>query len=235
MLVLRTLAQPMLQLSQQPQTGLRASVGPRLLNVGGLFGFHFLYFLSLKSAPAVEANLINYMWPLFIVLFSALLPGERLRWWHIAGALAGLAGTGLLVTKGGGFTIRTEYLAGYIAALGPLDKQLPELRERLKNSGYRVLVLRDPDRALPLQLTPLLSVFGATRPQHEPAAPHPSLLSMQDAVRVYLTTVEDVFIPRRFRPDVQAADSVERAHKRLLAYMAYDHEPDADSGPRTDT
>ena len=41
----------------------------------------------------MEANLINYMWPLFIVLFSALLPGERLRSFDIAGALAGLAGS----------------------------------------------------------------------------------------------------------------------------------------------
>jgi drug/metabolite transporter (DMT)-like permease len=103
---------------RHPVRSMRQPAAVWLLNVGGLFGFHFLYFLSLKSAPAVEANLINYMWPLFIVLFSALLPGERLRWWHIAGAVAGLAGTGLLVTKGSGFTIRTEYLAGYIAALG---------------------------------------------------------------------------------------------------------------------
>ena len=92
---------------RHPVRSMRQPAAVWLLNVGGLFGFHFLYFLSLKSAPAVEANLINYMWPLFIVLFSALLPGERLRWWHIAGALAGLAGTGLLVTKGSGFTIRT--------------------------------------------------------------------------------------------------------------------------------
>ena len=66
----------------------------------------------------MEANLINYMWPLFIVLFSALLPGERLRWWHVAGALAGLAGTGLLVTKGGRVHDPHRVSAGYIAALG---------------------------------------------------------------------------------------------------------------------
>lgn len=52
------------------------------------------------------------------MLFSALLPGERLRWWHIAGAFAGLAGTALLVTRGGGLAVRTEYLPGYVAALG---------------------------------------------------------------------------------------------------------------------
>src|SRR3954451_22991542 len=77
---------------RHPVRSMRQPAAVWLLNVGGLFGFHFLYFLSLKSAPAVEAKLINYMWPLFIVLFSALLPGERLRWWHIAGAVAGLAG-----------------------------------------------------------------------------------------------------------------------------------------------
>ena len=49
------------------------------LGVGGLFGYHALYFLALRLAPPAEAGLINYLWPLLIVLFSALLPGEHLR------------------------------------------------------------------------------------------------------------------------------------------------------------
>lgn len=48
------------------------------LGVGGLFGYHVLYFNALGRAPAVEASLICYLWPLLTVLFSALLPGERL-------------------------------------------------------------------------------------------------------------------------------------------------------------
>ena len=48
---------------------LRQPVGAWVLSVAGLFGFHFFYFLSLRSAPPVEANLINYTWPLLIVLF----------------------------------------------------------------------------------------------------------------------------------------------------------------------
>jgi drug/metabolite transporter (DMT)-like permease len=88
------------------------------LGVGGLFGYHALYFLALKAAPPVEANLVNYLWPLLIVLFSALLPGERLRWWHTAGAAAGLAGTVLLLTRGGGrLAVDTAALPGYLAAL----------------------------------------------------------------------------------------------------------------------
>ena len=49
------------------------------LGVGGLFGYHALYFAALRLAPPAEAGLVNYLWPLLIVLFSALLPGERLR------------------------------------------------------------------------------------------------------------------------------------------------------------
>lgn len=89
-----------------------------VLGVSGLFGYHFLYFLALKSAPALEANLINYLWPLLIVLFSAFLPGERLRWYHVAGTLLGLAGTILLVTGGNGFTLDAQYSFGYFVAVG---------------------------------------------------------------------------------------------------------------------
>jgi drug/metabolite transporter (DMT)-like permease len=87
------------------------------LGIGGLFGFHALYFIALALAPPVEANLINYLWPLLIVLFSGFLPGERLRWWHIAGALAGLAGCALLV-GGGARGFQPEFAAGYLSALG---------------------------------------------------------------------------------------------------------------------
>jgi drug/metabolite transporter (DMT)-like permease len=87
-----------------------------LLGVGGLFGYHFFYFLALKNAPPVEASLIAYLWPLLIVVFSALLPGERLRWWHLAGVLLGLAGTLVLVGRGG-LDFQGRYALGYGAAL----------------------------------------------------------------------------------------------------------------------
>ncbi len=63
-----------------------------LLGVGGLFGYHALYFSALRLAPPAEAGLINYLWPLLIVLFSARLPGSGgLRAGHLAGAVLGLA------------------------------------------------------------------------------------------------------------------------------------------------
>lgn len=85
------------------------------LGVGGLFGYHFFYFLALRSAPPVEASLIAYLWPLLIVVFSAFLPAERLRWWHVAGTLAGLLGTAILVT-GGEVSFKSQFALGYAAA-----------------------------------------------------------------------------------------------------------------------
>ena len=83
----------------------------------GLFGYHFFYFLALKNAPAAEASLIAYLWPLLIVLFSTLLPEERFYWFHLVGALISLAGAGLLITKGAAFELQPEYTVGYLAAI----------------------------------------------------------------------------------------------------------------------
>jgi drug/metabolite transporter (DMT)-like permease len=88
-----------------------------LLNVGGLFGYHFFYFIALSNAPAVQAGLIAYLWPLLIVLFSALLPGERLRWFHVAGGVISMLGAVLIVTKGGTTGLSAEYAWGYISAM----------------------------------------------------------------------------------------------------------------------
>ena len=84
-----------------------------IVGVGGLFGYHFFYFSAVRSAPVIEANLINYLWPLLIVLGSALMPGEGLRWHHVAGALLGLAGTVFIVSDGGRFIFDAQYLGGY--------------------------------------------------------------------------------------------------------------------------
>jgi drug/metabolite transporter (DMT)-like permease len=88
------------------------------LGLYGLFGDTALYFAALKFAPPAEANLVHYLWPLLIVLFSGLLPGGRLAPRHLAGAVMGLAATALLV--GGRFGGGGENAAlGFLfAALG---------------------------------------------------------------------------------------------------------------------
>jgi len=88
-----------------------------MFGITGLFGYHFFYFLAIKNAPAVEANLLNYLWPLLIVVFSAFLPNEKLRWFHILGATLGLIGAFFLVSKDGSFNFEAQYMWGYIFAL----------------------------------------------------------------------------------------------------------------------
>ena len=95
--------------------GMRPSV--LLLGVYGLFAYHFCLFVGLRLAPPVEANLVNYLWPLLIVVLSPLvIAGTSLRPRHIAGALMGFGGAALLVT-GGRLGFSTEGIAGYLFAL----------------------------------------------------------------------------------------------------------------------
>lgn len=82
----------------------------------GLFGYHALYFSSLRLAPAAEAGLIAYLWPLLIVLMSGFLPGERLRTGHLLGAVLGFSGAALILS-GGGEGFRADHLPGYGLAL----------------------------------------------------------------------------------------------------------------------
>lgn len=103
----------------------RESIGAKLRlpplawahGVYGLFGYHALYFAAFKLAPAVEVNLVNYLWPLSIVLFAALLPGEGLRLRHVVGAALGFLGVASMIT-GGELGFAREHAWGYAAALG---------------------------------------------------------------------------------------------------------------------
>jgi len=88
-----------------------------LVGVGGLFGYHALYFLALRFAPPAEAGLLNYLWPLLIVLFSSFLPGERLLPHHVVGAVLGLAGTVLLFLGNDRSGFAPGQLPGFAAAI----------------------------------------------------------------------------------------------------------------------
>ncbi len=113
----------MLYLMMRPQARAdlrRVTLPASLLGLGGLLGYHFFYFLAFALAPPLEVNLVNYLWPLLIVLLSALLPnaGGRLRAHHLIGALLAFAGAALAITKGAELpTLGSGALAGYAAAL----------------------------------------------------------------------------------------------------------------------
>lgn len=100
------------------RTGLRQPSAAFALATTALFGYHALYFIALKHAPPVEANLVNYLWPLLIVLLAALIAGERVRGRQILGTVLGLCGAVLIVTRGQRVALDPADLPGYLAALG---------------------------------------------------------------------------------------------------------------------
>ncbi|MEJ5992521.1 DMT family transporter [Ramlibacter sp. PS3R-8] len=86
------------------------------LGIYGLFLYHFLLFIALRMAPAVEANLVNYLWPLFIVVLAPVfLPGLRLKAAHVLAALAGFAGAAIAILGGG--DAKGAWSWGYLPAL----------------------------------------------------------------------------------------------------------------------
>ncbi len=96
----------------------KVSLKTVLVGIGGIFGYHFLYFTALQHAPAVEANLINYLWPLLtVVLTPIFITGYPLRLHHLIGSLSGLIGTVLIIT-GGQFGLDIAHTTGYISAAG---------------------------------------------------------------------------------------------------------------------
>lgn len=75
------------------------------LGIYGLFGYHLLLFLALRTAPPVEANLVNYLWPLLLVVLApVVLPDTALRPRHVGAALLGFVGAAVAILGAGGAT-----------------------------------------------------------------------------------------------------------------------------------
>jgi drug/metabolite transporter (DMT)-like permease len=89
-----------------------------LLGVYGLFGYHFMLFLALQTAPAVEANLVNYLWPLLIVLMSPLFTKSlKLNVRYVLASLSGFAGAVIAITYNSSALASSSIEIGYLFAL----------------------------------------------------------------------------------------------------------------------
>lgn len=95
----------------------RAQPRAYAVGVGGLFGYHALLFAAFGLAPAVEVNLLQYLWPLLIVLLTPVfLPGNRLGVNHVLSAVLGFGGA-VLILGGEKFSISSEHALGYLSAI----------------------------------------------------------------------------------------------------------------------
>lgn len=87
------------------------------IGVYGLFTYHLALFLALRLAPPVEANLLNYLWPLLIVLLTPLFFRERrLSTQHVVAALLGFVGAALLLGGGGKVAFARGHMPGHALA-----------------------------------------------------------------------------------------------------------------------
>ena len=125
----------------------RVRPSTQALGVCTLFGYHFFLFMGLRLASAVEVNLVNYLWPLLIVVLSPLyLAGVKLRGVHLIAAMLGFGGAALAILGGSDMdTAHTakatwEPFAGYLLALASAfiwaNYSLQTKRGELNNRGF---------------------------------------------------------------------------------------------------
>jgi drug/metabolite transporter (DMT)-like permease len=87
-----------------------------VLGITGLFGYHAVYFAAIRAAPAIEVSLVAYLWPLFIVVLSSFLPGEKLQLHHVVGVVLGLLGAAFVISKGKLFSVIGNFNIGHALA-----------------------------------------------------------------------------------------------------------------------
>ncbi|WP_308637226.1 DMT family transporter [Paenibacillus silvisoli] len=90
-----------------------------LLAACGLFAFlyDFLYLQAFERIPAVEASMLNYLFPIFIVLFAIPMNKEKMNRYKLLSVLMGFAGTVLLMTKGDLAALKLTNWAGDVLAI----------------------------------------------------------------------------------------------------------------------
>lgn len=98
------------------------AVKPKILLLGvyGLFGYHAALFVALSTSPSVQANLVNYLWPLLIVLLAPLFSKKvKLNLRVVIGGLMGFIGASLAILSGSSSDglFYSGYLFAFMAAI----------------------------------------------------------------------------------------------------------------------
>lgn len=83
----------------------------------GVFLYNAFFFAGLMLAPAQEALIVNYTWPLWVVIFAVIVLKEHFDFKKLVAILLGFIGVYIVVTKGDVFAFSVESVVGNIFAL----------------------------------------------------------------------------------------------------------------------
>lgn len=87
-----------------------------LIGIAGIYGNDLLYIQAFNYAPPAHADLINYLWPVLVILFSCYLPNEKFSLKYVVGGFVAFAGVVLLIKGDSSTPFKAEYIKGYIYA-----------------------------------------------------------------------------------------------------------------------
>lgn len=88
-----------------------------LIGVVGISGNDYFYFEAFKHAPASQVDIINYLWPIFVVFFSPFLTNKKIKFVHILGCIMSFLGIYVLISYDSNMHFKPSYLVGYFYAL----------------------------------------------------------------------------------------------------------------------
>lgn len=82
------------------------------------FLYYFFYILALKMIPAIEASMLNYLFPVMIVIFAIPINGEKLNTQKIISIILCFIGMSVVITNGSLYGFKFSNITGDLLALG---------------------------------------------------------------------------------------------------------------------
>lgn len=89
-----------------------------VVGIVGIIGNDVAYFAAIQHAPAVQVTLINYLWPVFLVVLLSTLPSEKLSISSVCGTILGILATMLILKPGDALNFNADHMLGYLYAFG---------------------------------------------------------------------------------------------------------------------
>ena len=87
----------------------------------GIFLYYVFFYGSLALAPPGQVNVVNYLWPVFIIIFSIPILKEKYNYKTILAIVVSFIGALVAFTKGDIASFGGQYAGGYLlAATGAL-------------------------------------------------------------------------------------------------------------------